>query len=384
MFFCLNIYIYWDFVCLLRKNSLVMESLASLLKEKGEASRVVFITGAGLSVASGIPTYRGGKDATWSNFVYKWGTREKFLKDPLEWYNTFWLATHHKKSYLTAKPNVGHRTVALLARRFKGVRVITQNIDGLHLRGKHYVPDEQLVEVHGHLDKYKCVTAGCPNEQKTLNSVPLVFSRPRVSGKKKGTKRKGEMPSEDAWTLDTPPKCEGCGEALLPQALFFDEDYESHPFYQYEKVEAWMEECCAFVFVGTSFSVGITLNAILEARRRQIPVYNFNLASDENFLSQTHRLKDENLVHSILGRCEVTLPILYQLSTSRTSSRILSLKLGTAPETGDSGKRGTGEGRVLKRRRSNESIDEGSRRSTRRPKTPPKSLCIRRTNSSPW
>ena len=150
LFFCLNIYIYWDFVCLLRKNSLVMESLASLLKEKGEASRVVFITGAGLSVASGIPTYRGGKDATWSNFVYKWGTREKFLKDPLEWYNTFWLATHHKKSYLTAKPNVGHRTVALLARRFKGVRVITQNIDGLHLRGKHYVPDEQLVEVHGH------------------------------------------------------------------------------------------------------------------------------------------------------------------------------------------------------------------------------------------
>lgn len=364
-----------------------MESLAQLLREKGNASGVVFITGAGLSVASGIPTYRGGKDATWSNFVYKWGTREKFLKDPLEWYNTFWLATHHRKSYLTASPNVGHRTLALLAKRFKGIRVITQNIDGLHLKGKESIPEDKLVEVHGHLDKYKCITEGCQNETKTLSDISLDFpqvSETKALGNKKAqglVKSSKKSISEGTWMLKTVPICHGCGEALLPQALFFDEDYESHPFYQYDKVETWMEDCCAFVFVGTSFSVGITLNAILEARRRKIPVYNFNLSIDDNFLSQTQRLKDENLVHSILGPCEVTLPALYRLSTSRTSSRIMSLKLGQAVNTLEKPK-----GKNHKRCRNAIDFDnEEPYRSSQRHRTPAETLRkLRRTTSSPW
>ena len=61
-----------------------------------------------------------------------------------------------------------------------------------------------------------------------------------------------------------------CKDVLLPQSLFFDEDYESHPFYQYEKVETWMESYKAVVFIGTSNSVGIATNAVLEARRRSI------------------------------------------------------------------------------------------------------------------
>jgi NAD-dependent SIR2 family protein deacetylase len=42
---------------------------------------VLFITGAGLSVASGISTYRSESTSIWSNFIYEWGTRSKFLED---------------------------------------------------------------------------------------------------------------------------------------------------------------------------------------------------------------------------------------------------------------------------------------------------------------
>ena len=71
-------------------------------------------------------------NATWSRFVYKWGTRQQFLKDPLIWYNTFWLQTHHKKEYLEAQPNKGHINIANICKTFSSVRVVTQNIDGLH------------------------------------------------------------------------------------------------------------------------------------------------------------------------------------------------------------------------------------------------------------
>lgn len=96
-----------------------------LVGELLAGKNVVFITGAGLSVSSGIPPYRGQvrrhpslcrvaaskplirvltlvflvfpqDDATWSKFVTSWGTRRKFNRDPIKWWNTFWLQTHAK------------------------------------------------------------------------------------------------------------------------------------------------------------------------------------------------------------------------------------------------------------------------------------------------
>jgi hypothetical protein len=52
---------------------------------------VLFITGAGLSAASGIRTFRG-PDGLWSHVVWQKATREEFRKDPLGWYNDFWVS----------------------------------------------------------------------------------------------------------------------------------------------------------------------------------------------------------------------------------------------------------------------------------------------------
>lgn len=53
-------------------------------------------------------------------------------------------------------------------------------------------------------------------------------------------------------------RCPGCGEASSPMSLLFDEDYDSHSFYDFEKAEDWFKEADAVVFVGTSFAVTLT------------------------------------------------------------------------------------------------------------------------------
>ena len=73
---------------------------------------VVIVTGAGVSVASGIRTYRSGKDGLWNNYVYEWGTKRKFLSDPSGWYTNFWLKAHDPREFLNAQPGPSHIAIA--------------------------------------------------------------------------------------------------------------------------------------------------------------------------------------------------------------------------------------------------------------------------------
>ena len=76
------------------------------------------------------------------------GTRRMFLSSPIDWYNKFWLMTHHRREYLIAKPNEGHHAIARLS-KLCNLRVITQNIDQLHL--KTSLCPSHVIEVHGRL-----------------------------------------------------------------------------------------------------------------------------------------------------------------------------------------------------------------------------------------
>jgi len=78
--------------CFLDPSDTMQDLVSDLLAGRN----VVFLTGAGISVASGIPPYRDSTMAVWSQFVEDWGTKAKFEKDPLDWWNSFWLHTHEK------------------------------------------------------------------------------------------------------------------------------------------------------------------------------------------------------------------------------------------------------------------------------------------------
>ena len=147
---------------------------------------VVIVTGAGVSVASGIRTYRSGKDGLWNNYVYEWGTKRKFLSDPSGWYTNFWLKAHDPNEFLNAQPGPSHIAIAQIMkfvfslshlsffvsttsshahRMYPNVRLITQNVDRLHL--KSGVDPKRLVEVHGAVGLYRCSKSFVPLHTRT-------------------------------------------------------------------------------------------------------------------------------------------------------------------------------------------------------------------------
>ncbi|KAA6382837.1 MAG: putative NAD-dependent deacetylase sir2E [Streblomastix strix] len=258
---------------------------------------VLFITGAGLSVASGIAPYRGTKNAIWSKFVLEWGTKKKFKKNPSKWWNEYWLRTHESPQFINARPNEGHRAIARIT-NFCNAKVMTQNIDRLH--HKTNIDEKKVVEIHGRLGYYKCVSDECKFSHKDyIHQIDF-----------KGLALEGTSMEEGNLKI-LPPLCPECGDFLMPLSLFFDETYVSHTYYQWDKAAKWMVDCDIMVFVGTSFSVGITQTALEIAMAYHKPVYSFNLFEED--IDAQFDL--ENVFH-VIGKAEVTLPILHRYIVS--------------------------------------------------------------------
>jgi NAD-dependent SIR2 family protein deacetylase len=242
-----------------------------------KGTRVVWLTGAGISVASGISPYRKSADAVWENYVTDWGTMEKFRADPAAWYRGFWWRAH--KTLLEnpglIKPNPAHDAVAHFVRTHEHHGLITQNIDGLH--GEAGAPRERLIEIHGRHDVYCCANRNCSHHGTPLSGVRI----------------------DALGEHGAPPECEWCGHALRPLVLMFDERYESHPIYRAREARAWLNDADVVVFVGTSFSVGITAMALQAARYNEARLINVNLEPI-----------DELGFINVLGPSEQTLPAL--------------------------------------------------------------------------
>jgi NAD-dependent SIR2 family protein deacetylase len=332
----------------------------------------VFITGAGLSAASGIPTFRHSEDAVWSGDVWTSATREVFRRNPLSWWNNFWLQSF-PLAFQGYSANAGHEAIAEICNNAKGqVKVLTQNVDGLHQSTvEKWNWEENLVEAHGRLGLYKCIPTEKEEEEEDklgddeklkekaserkirranwcknshleslceTDIVPKEVRDMMVTGPSEsaatGTKteaedeadhtvagegsteysklakpstkknkkiEKEEFDEVEAPELPSAPLCSNCSSPLLPQALMFDESYSSHEFYEFDKFASWFTKADVFVFVGTSFAVTVTDMAIKEARKRRIPVFNFNLESGR--LEPSNTLNVEN----VIGKSEETL-----------------------------------------------------------------------------
>lgn len=89
----------------------------------------------------------------------EWGTRRHFLRDPTAWWRVF--VDRGYANFANRAANAAHDALGRLARRLESVRVITQNVDGLHAGSIPAVPAERLAEVHGRLGLLKCVADGC-------------------------------------------------------------------------------------------------------------------------------------------------------------------------------------------------------------------------------
>lgn len=232
-----------------------MESLARSIADAREGLLLV-VTGAGVSLASGIPTFRGSDpDAVWSRDVTELASRRYFEEDPVgswRWY------IQRFDGLAASRPNAAHTALVELERwhleRGGSFLLVTQNIDGLHRRSG----SENLVEVHGTCERVRCSRAGCE------------LAAPA-----------GTLPRRDV-DLDrflaapgraTLPRCPRCDALIRPHILWFDEYYSEHEDYQYERVVVAAHTARVVLFAGTSFAVGATELVLDAALARGCPAF---------------------------------------------------------------------------------------------------------------
>lgn len=115
--------------------------------------KIVFLTGAGASVASGLPPFRG-PGGLWNDEELELvATAEALARDPELVWRAF---APLREGALRARPNAGHQVIADLERRHPGVHVLTQNVDGLH----RAAGNTRVVELHGNILRSRCTA--CP------------------------------------------------------------------------------------------------------------------------------------------------------------------------------------------------------------------------------
>ncbi len=218
----------------------VGEPLLAALRGLGEGGLLV-VTGAGVSVASGIPTFRGNDPgAIWKRDVTELGTRRYFEEDPVgswRWY------LERFDRVADARPNPAHEAIVGLERWQTGggapFLLVTQNVDTLH----EQAGSTAMVKVHGSADRVRCSRDGC------ALGAPR-GSLPRAAVDLAAFRREP--------TLGHLPRCPTCGALLRQHVLWFDETYDEHADYQIHRVVDAAEAAELVLFVGTSFSVGIT------------------------------------------------------------------------------------------------------------------------------
>ncbi|MFM9925661.1 Sir2 family NAD-dependent protein deacetylase [Variovorax sp. H27-G14] len=127
-----------------------VQAAAELL---GNARRIVVFSGAGLSRASGIPTYRDADGLWQSQNALQFSHAQDLARDP-SGFTKFW--AQRLSLIESAQPNAGHAALAQLQRLRPATRLVTQNVDGLlTLAG-----GQDVLELHGSLRRWRCDHCG--------------------------------------------------------------------------------------------------------------------------------------------------------------------------------------------------------------------------------
>jgi NAD-dependent deacetylase len=203
----------------------MVADLARVAQRIAGATRLTVLTGAGVSAASGVPTFRGS-EGLWRRFrPEELATPRAFADDPTlvwEWYD--W----RRQRIAACRPNAAHEVLARWSWR-QGFALVTQNVDGLHERaGTHNV-----IRYHGSIWRLKC-SAGCEQEEWEDLTVPL----------------------------GSPPLCGSCGALARPAVVWFGESIPRAA----AMAALAATHCDVFLSIGTSSLVYPAAGLLQEAQ----------------------------------------------------------------------------------------------------------------------
>lgn len=176
------------------------------------ARTTIALTGAGISVESGIPPFRG-KGGMWEKFdPFEYAHIDSYRKHPEKVWRVFLMEL--VRTLNRAEPNSAHAGLARLEALGRLEAVITQNVDGLH----QAAGNTQVIEFHGTFARHRCMS--CDNHAETRQL--------------------------DLSTL--PPRCD-CGGMFRPECVFFGEQIPPESLARSRRLSA---QCDAMLVVGTS------------------------------------------------------------------------------------------------------------------------------------
>ena len=224
-------------------NAELEAALGAVAGHLSAARRVLFITGAGISADSGLPTYRGIGGLYEGNLTEDGFRIEDALSGEMLARRpeiTWKYLAQIEENCRGAGPNDAHRAIARLEESFATVLVFTQNIDGLH----QAAGSRNVIEIHGDLHRLHCLSCGC---------------RERVA-------------SFEARIL--PPVCPECGKRMRPEVVLYGEQLPQDALERfYDELERGFD----LVFsVGTTSVFPYIAQPVLWAARQGIPTVEIN------------------------------------------------------------------------------------------------------------
>lgn len=240
-----------------------LEQLADFLARR---ERVLIISGAGISTASGIGDYRNA-DGEWKR---PQPVQHQDFMQREDWRRRYWARSMvGYPEFLRAVPNVAHETLAAWESRGRISGVITQNVDRLHQRAGH----EQVIDLHGRLDQVVCMSCGQLSSRGELQAW-LEQHNPGVVGTAFSAAPDGDADLErDDFADVRVPVCAGCGGILKPNVVFYG---DSVPREIVDQAYGWVDHADAVLVLGSSLMVFSSFRFVRHAHADNTPVAAIN------------------------------------------------------------------------------------------------------------
>jgi NAD-dependent protein deacetylase/lipoamidase len=213
----------------------VSDALTQIRRRLAAAGRITVMTGAGVSAASGVPTFRG-PGGLWRSFrPEQLATPEAFDRDPAlvwEWY------AWRREVIAGCAPNAAHEVIARWSEK-PGFSLVTQNVDGLHERAG----TRRVIRYHGSIWRLRCSAA----------------ARAELAECKQAEWEDLRVPLDPF-----PPRCPACGALARPAVVWFGEAIPSDA----ARAAAAAGHCDVFLSIGTSSVVYPAAGLVAEASAR--------------------------------------------------------------------------------------------------------------------
>ncbi|WOJ94197.1 NAD-dependent protein deacetylase [Congregibacter variabilis] len=247
-------------------NLLLCDPDRKCLNEIAEALPALVLTGAGVSVATGIPTYRN-EAGTWlrSDPI----THQEFLKDPRQRQRYWGRSLLGWPAVRDARPATAHRILAQMEAIGAITHIVTQNVDRLHQRAG----SAKVTDLHGRLDRAVCLDCKTFISRDQLQS-DLLRLNPGITRTTVSARPDGDADLADGIVDSvTVPCCKQCKGTLMPDVVFFG---GSIPNERVLEGKLALERARCLLVVGSSLQVYSGYRFCKWARDSNKPIFLIN------------------------------------------------------------------------------------------------------------